>query len=120
MISYSPILYAISAAFFYSNMQVFGKDVGVIQNGEVFSRSGDSFGDVFFKASPGTIFVIFLAFISVAIFGRGYIQKIEHRFHKRDIEGLDKEIAEDDLVDYSKSLPLSKRDRWLCEGLVSS
>ena len=65
-ISWAPVLYAFSAAWVFSNQQVFRNTVTVNKGGHLYSAADHLFEQYFYQLTPGTPFVVF--FFSLLVF----------------------------------------------------
>ena len=113
-ISWSPILYAISAIWFYSNQQIFRNTVIPLENQQLFPASGHKFYQLFTQITPGTPFIIFvLLFPITELYQRCSVVT-------QEIEAIEDQPIDQMLPNFFDALQDFQKNIWLEEELVCS
>ena len=60
MIAWSPLVYAFTAIWFFSNQQIFRNTVVPLGDYELFAKSGHTFSQLFTQITPATPFLFFI------------------------------------------------------------
>ena len=103
-ISLAPLIYCVSAAWTFSNQQVFKNEAVTNKTENYYPPPHHYWGQFFHQLTPGTPYIILLVLLVMFIFGQHVDSLIRQRFFGDSIHKIKKEILVQRLEPYFDSL----------------
>ena len=117
-ISVSPIIYAFSSAWVFSNQQVFKNRV-VVNNGEyLYANTNHYFKQFLYQITPGTPFVLYFFILGIFIIFRNPINHFRKKVLNYPVIDAHKMILDQDLGVFWNVLKPKVKDIWLKEEAI--